>query len=107
MAITVICRQSLLINFNFLYDDGYPKEKSNTNTVPPLAKHTSVAPGKITLRNIAPIFVPKIRATKFDGKYQVATVANFQKVLVPLNIPKNVLTKVKIVKVSDGLCFGK
>ncbi len=42
-----------------------------------------------------------------DGKYQVATAANFQKVLVPLNVPKNTLVKVKIVKVIDGLCFGE
>jgi len=42
-----------------------------------------------------------------DGKYQVATAANFQKVLVPLSVPKNILTKVKIIKVSDGLCFGE
>lgn len=42
-----------------------------------------------------------------DGKYQVATAANFQKVLVPLSIPKNVLTKVKIVKTQDGICFGE
>ena len=42
-----------------------------------------------------------------DGKYQVATAANFQKVLVPLNVPKNILTKVKITRAHDGLCFGE
>lgn len=42
-----------------------------------------------------------------DGKYQVATAANFQKVLVPLNTPKNTLVKVKITKAQDGVCYGK
>ncbi len=42
-----------------------------------------------------------------DGKFQIATAANFQKVLVPLNTPKNTLVKVKITKAQDGVCFGK
>ena len=42
-----------------------------------------------------------------DGKFQVATAANFQKVLVPLNTPKNTLVKVKITKAQDGVCYGK
>ena len=42
-----------------------------------------------------------------DGKYQVATAANFQKVLVNKNTPKNLLTKVKIVKTQDGICFAE
>ncbi len=42
-----------------------------------------------------------------DGKYQVATASNFQKVLVPLSTPKNSLVKVKITKAQDGICFGE
>ena len=42
-----------------------------------------------------------------DGNFQVATAANFQKVLVPLNTPKNILTEVKITKAHDGICFGE
>jgi len=42
-----------------------------------------------------------------DGKYQVATAANFQKVLVSKDTPKNILTEVKITKAHDGICFGE
>jgi len=42
-----------------------------------------------------------------DGKYQVATAANFQKVLVSKDTPKNILTEVKITKAQDGICFGE
>ena len=42
-----------------------------------------------------------------DGKFQIATASNFQKVLVPLNTPKNTLVKVKITKDQDGICFGE
>ncbi len=42
-----------------------------------------------------------------DGKYQIATAANFQKVLVSLNTPKNTLVKVKITETQDGICLGK
>jgi len=42
-----------------------------------------------------------------DGKYQVATAANFQKVLVNKDTPKNILTEVKITKAQDGICFGE
>ena len=42
-----------------------------------------------------------------DGNYQVATAANFQKVLVPLNVPKNTLVKVKITKTQDGICYAE
>ena len=42
-----------------------------------------------------------------DGKFLVATAANFQKVLVPLSTPKNTLVKVKITRAQDGICFGK
>ncbi len=42
-----------------------------------------------------------------DGKFQIATAANFQKVLVLLDTPKNTLIKVKITKAHDGICFGK
>ena len=42
-----------------------------------------------------------------DGKFLLATVANFQKVLVPLDTPKKALLKVKITKAQDGICYGK
>lgn len=42
-----------------------------------------------------------------DGKYQVATAANFQKILVSKDTPKNTLIKVKIIKNQDGICFGE
>jgi len=42
-----------------------------------------------------------------DGKFQIATAANFQKVLVSLNTPKNTLVKVKITKAQDGICYGE
>lgn len=42
-----------------------------------------------------------------DGKYQVATAANFQKILVSKDTPKNTLIKVKIIKAQDGICFGE
>ena len=42
-----------------------------------------------------------------DGKFLVATAANFQKVLVPLDTQKNTLIKAKITKAQDGICYGK
>ena len=42
-----------------------------------------------------------------DGKFLIATAANFQKVLVPLNTPKNTLVKVQITKAQYGICYGK
>ena len=42
-----------------------------------------------------------------DGKFLIATAANFQKVLAPLNTPKNTLVKVKITSAQDGICFGE
>ena len=42
-----------------------------------------------------------------DGKFLTATAANFQKVLVPLNTPKNTLVKVKITHAKDSVCFGE
>ena len=48
-----------------------------------------------------------VEETTKDGKYQVATAANFQKVLVSKDTPKNTFIKVKIIKVQDGICFGE
>ena len=42
-----------------------------------------------------------------DGKFLIATAANFQKVLVNKNTPKNTFTKIKITKTQDGICFGE
>ena len=42
-----------------------------------------------------------------DGRFLVATAANFQKVLVSLDTPKKTLLKVKITKTQDGICYGK
>ena len=42
-----------------------------------------------------------------DGKYQISTASNFQKVLVNKNTPKNLLTKVKITKAHDGICYAE
>ena len=42
-----------------------------------------------------------------DGNFLLATAANFQKVLVPLNTPKKTLLKVKITKAQDGICYGE
>ena len=42
-----------------------------------------------------------------DGKFLVATAANFQKVLVSLSTPKNTLVKVKITEAQDGLCYAE
>ena len=41
-----------------------------------------------------------------DGKFLIATAANFQKVLVPLDTPKKTLLKVKINKTQDSICYG-
>jgi len=42
-----------------------------------------------------------------DGKFQISTAANFQKILVPLDTPKNTLVNVKITKAQDDTCFGE
>lgn len=42
-----------------------------------------------------------------DGKFLVATAANFQKVLVSLDTPKKTLLKIKISKAQDGICYSE
>ncbi len=48
-----------------------------------------------------------VEDTTKDGKFLIATAANFQKILVSKDTPKNTFIKVKIIKVQDGICFGE